>query len=620
MNEQINTEVLKGIIREYKNNFAQINSEERYKWQAVKCFRDNWDFGASDFAKMLKNSLAKSENLLTSNHYYAKKMIVEMAEKQPEIVRQMFADLFDETKNLTERVQKFKDKSSDFVVEHKDEEPVWNATNSFQDLHAVSVYLTFMYPEKYYIFKSEIFRKFAKRISYTNVPKQGKTENLIAYKDMCDKIREIVLQDESLTEMSKARLDETCDEDKNYNMLTMDIVYFGRKDGVKYLTEIIESLKELNGQASLKNIYKKMQERDLLPYIHTNPTWKSTVSTEILRHCKGSPSYVEGNDDLFYSVNGMGGGIWGLKDYQQNSSVTDGDEPDTAPNEEFEEYTKQNFLDDVYISEDKYDKIVSLLKNKKNIILYGAPGVGKTYAAKRLAYSMIGSVDKSRVQVVQFHQSYSYEDFIMGYKPDGNGFKLRTGIFYDFCKMADGNDGDYFFIIDEINRGNMSKIFGELLMLIEKDYRGEEINLAYENKTFNVPNNVYIIGMMNTADRSLAMIDYALRRRFSFVPMEPAFDNDKFKEYREKLRSDNLNSLIKKIEMLNTDIKNDPSLGKGFEIGHSYFCNMEVCTDARLGEIVEYDIIPMLEEYWFDDTEQADKWKNELRGVVNDTD
>ena len=152
------------------------------------------------------------------------------------------------------------------------------------------------------------------------------------------------------------------------------------------------------------------------------------------------------------------------------------------------------------------------------LILQGAPGVGKTFTARRLAYSVMGEKDDSRIEFVQFHQNYSYEDFVMGYKPSGDGFELKYGIFYRFClKAANQPDKDFFFIIDEINRGNMSKIFGELLMLIERDYRGTKATLAYNGMSFSVPKNLYIIGMMNTADRSLAMIDYALRRRFRLV-------------------------------------------------------------------------------------------------------
>lgn len=284
-----------------------------------------------------------------------------------------------------------------------------------------------------------------------------------------------------------------------------------------------------------------------------------------------------------------------------------------------ESYSKKDFLKEVYMNEESFYTLTGLLKNKKNLILQGAPGVGKTFTAKRLAYVMIGEKDDSRIEFIQFHQNYSYEDFIMGYKPDGEGFKLTNGIFYKFCINALNHpDRDYFFIIDEINRGNMSKVFGELLMLIEKDYRGTSITLAYNGSSFSIPQNLYIIGMMNTADRSLAMIDYALRRRFSFFEIEPGFNSSGFKVYQESLNNETFNKLIDEIKKLNDEIRNDDSLGLGFCIGHSYFCGQDNCKEEWMKEVVYYDIIPTLQEYWFDDKDKLEKWKKILRGVFND--
>jgi 5-methylcytosine-specific restriction protein B len=206
----------------------------------------------------------------------------------------------------------------------------------------------------------------------------------------------------------------------------------------------------------------------------------------------------------------------------------------------------------------------------------------------------------------------------MGYKPTANGgFSLEYGKFYSMCKVAKANpNSKYFFIIDEINRGNLSKIFGELLMLIENSYRGEEMKLAYSSEMFCVPKNLYIIGMMNTADRSLAMIDYALRRRFSFFNINPAFDSEGFKEYQKKLNSDVFNRFIEGIKQLNDDIVKDNSLGSGFCIGHSYFCNCESFDIDWLKNILEYDIEPMLKEYWFDDTQKFESQITLLRNIL----
>lgn len=280
-------------------------------------------------------------------------------------------------------------------------------------------------------------------------------------------------------------------------------------------------------------------------------------------------------------------------------------------------YSKDDFLNEVYMDEDTYNTLTELLEAKYNVILQGAPGVGKTFAAKRLAYSIMGQKDTSRVAMVQFHQSYSYEDFIQGYRPSKDGFELENGTFYKFCKEAEeDNERPYFFIIDEINRGNLSKILGELMMLIEKDKRGEKIKLLYSNEWFTVPQNVRIIGMMNTADRSLALMDYALRRRFAFFDFAPAFPSEGFKSYLAEKNSPKLESLITAVESLNNTISADESLGDGFRIGHSYFCTDGEITDEWLKSVVEYEVIPLIKEYWFDEPTKVRDWSATLRSAI----
>lgn len=283
--------------------------------------------------------------------------------------------------------------------------------------------------------------------------------------------------------------------------------------------------------------------------------------------------------------------------------------------EKYNKYDHNKFLKEVFIEKSKYKEICDLLIKKKNIILQGAPGVGKTFMAKKIAYSLIGEENKDRIEFVQFHQSYSYEDFIEGFRPTKSGkFILENGIFYNVCKKAEKEpNNNFYLIIDEINRGNLSKIFGELLMLIENDKRGKEyVTLAYSKNEFTVPSNLYIIGMMNTADRSLAIMDYALRRRFSFVDIEPAFENDVFQTYLAELNNEYLYEVIAKIKKLNEEIIKDPSLGEGFVIGHSYFCNLTNPTKEEIKNILKYDILPLLKEYWFDEENKVRTWKKKL--------
>lgn len=286
-------------------------------------------------------------------------------------------------------------------------------------------------------------------------------------------------------------------------------------------------------------------------------------------------------------------------------------------------YTEDDFKREVFISDEKYKDIISLLKRKKNIILSGAPGVGKTFMAKRLVYSIMGKKDNSKISFIQFHQSYSYEEFIEGFKPTTKGeFVLEKGLFYDFCKMAEKDlNTPYYLIIDEINRGNLSKIFGELLMLIEADKRDNKLTLAYSKEEFSVPKNLYIIGLMNTADRSLALIDYALRRRFSFIDIEPAFGTEKFKTKFNEIFDAPYDDVINMINELNKDIKEDPSLGAGFMIGHSYFCiQKEDGLKANIDdikEILNYDIKPLIEEYWYDENTMLDKWKRKIAEYIS---
>lgn len=231
-------------------------------------------------------------------------------------------------------------------------------------------------------------------------------------------------------------------------------------------------------------------------------------------------------------------------------------------------------------------------------------------------------MDDRRIEMVQFHQSYSYEDFIRGYRPlpdKAGSFGLQDGVFFNFCQRAKADpDRPYVFIIDEINRGNLSQILGELLMLIEADKRGLDnaLPLLYSKKDeprFYVPQNLYLIGLMNVADRSLAMVDYALRRRFAFMTLKPQFQNESFRNWLlDRGMSDDLIGLIvARMGTLNQEIADDALLGENYQIGHSFFCpkgNNFGGLDRNWYEaIVQTEILPLLREYWFDDSKRAEQ-------------
>lgn len=794
---------LKEVLVQYKKDFLPKHwKDEKYKWEAVKCFQDNWDVKAEDFADMLSRSLSKTYNLLASMNNFPARMITGFAKTAPEEVRAMYIDLFDETKEVYERINAFKMQSSILLEKYGN-----GAGQHYQYENAITTYLWLRYPDKYYIYKfGEVKAASDVLESDYRFKKGAYADNIRNFYKFYDEICEELKQDTELVNLFRSQLTSDCYPDPELKTLTFDVGFYisreySKKDSgdpdnnvwfpsqEKYAPgitvqewvallndksvftqsslEIMKRFKDYGGAATCtqlavkygesKNFYnagsvglaKRVVEKTgcpVMPRDSDNSRWwpvlyvgrhatkdedggyiwrlRSELSDALdqvdLKDVDLYAKSDDGEEEHGYWWLNANPKIWSFSDlqvgevqdytlfnengnkrrvfqnfidakagdlvigYESNpvkqvvalvkvSAANDGQKiyfekteslanpidyqtlkecPELEKMEFFQNpngsffkltkgeyefimdmirdenplntevkippYTKEDFLSEVYMTEEKYDRLAGVLLNKMNIILQGAPGVGKTFAAKRLAYSLMGEKDDSRIEFVQFHQNYSYEDFMMGYKPSGDSFELKYGVFYRFCKKAENQpDKKYFFIIDEINRGNLSKIFGELLMLIEKDYRGTKATLAYNGMPFTVPENLYIIGMMNTADRSLAMIDYALRRRFSFFEIEPGFESKGFSDYQRTLENDTFDELIKKVIELNEEISRDKSLGKGFCIGHSYFCGRtkKTCTDEWMQSVVDYDILPMLQEYWFDDDSKVQRWDNILHGV-----
>lgn len=676
-----NKSILEKVLAQYKQGFVLTQwKNENYKWKAVKQFQDNWDVNASDFSEMLSRSLEKTYNLLASANNFPKGMMSEFAKAAPEEVRAMFIALFDESRDVFERMDEFKHQSSVLLEKYGN-----GAAQHYQYENAISTYLWLRYPDKYYIYKfSEVKTVASELESDYQFRKGAYAENIRNFLNLYDEISAALKEDAELVNLLHSHLTDDCYPDPELKTLTIDVGFYISRVFLQKnidaptrpsLNYAVPSVEEANlplhddekcnywwlnanpkiwsfsdiavGETQAYTLYNENGNKrrifqnfldakvgDVVIGYESNPvrqivaigcvsaeqdgeklffekveTLSSPIDYAVLKEC---PEL----ENMEYFRNPQGS-LFKLtrSEYEFILDMIREENPIVTASSS-DAYTKDDFLNEVYMTEERYETLVNVLRNKKNIILQGAPGVGKTFAARRLAWSMMGEKDDSRIEFVQFHQNYSYEDFMMGYKPVEDGFELKYGIFYRFCqKAANQPDKEFFFIIDEINRGNMSKIFGELLMLIEKDYRGTKMTLAYNGLPFSVPKNLYIIGMMNTADRSLAMIDYALRRRFSFFEIEPGFDSQGFISYQNGLNSETLDELISKVKELNRKIAADKSLGRGFCIGHSYFCGRDVCTDEWLHSVVDYDILPMLSEYWFDDENEFQRWKNILQGV-----
>lgn len=676
--EMFNQLRLKEALRQYKKDFVTTHwNEEKYKWEAVKCFQDNWDIHAADFENMLSQSLSKTSNLLASTNNFPAGMIIEFAHAAPEKVRAMYMDLFDESKDVFGRIESFKKQSNILLKKYKS-----TAKQHYQHENAITTYLWLRYPDKYYVYKYSEARSVSNKLDSNYKFKKGSyTDNLKSFYDFYNEIRESLKRDSTLIDLFKSQLTDDCYPDSELRTLTFDVGFYISRNISKpadkesnqvdsddmEFTEKPKSSEEhrywwlnanpkiwsfsnlqtshvqeytlFNENGNKRRVFQNFLDAragDLVIGYESNPVKQVVALAKVSAANDGKKICFEKTESLVNPIDyrtlkecpeleqmeffqNPNGTFFKLTkdEYEFIMDMIREENPLTSKDMNTS-YTKKDFLSEVYMSENQYDRLSGVLLNKMNLILQGAPGVGKTFTAKRLAYSLMGEKDDSRIEFVQFHQNYSYEDFVMGYRPSSDSYELKYGIFYQFCKKAENHrDKKFFFIIDEINRGNLSKIFGELLMLIEKDYRGTKATLAYNGMPFSVPKNLYIVGMMNTADRSLAMIDYALRRRFSFFEMAPAFESKGFKEYQHSLDNRTFNELISEIVKLNGEISRDKSLGKGFCIGHSYFCGKtkETCTNEWMQSVVNYDILPMLSEYWFDDDTKVQRWDHILHGV-----
>ena len=308
------------------------------------------------------------------------------------------------------------------------------------------------------------------------------------------------------------------------------------------------------------------------------------------------------------------------------SETEEVDEDETALKPENMPYTVDDIISEGgFLGRETLTSIVDRLSSKKNLILQGPPGTGKTWLAKRLAKALIGrkSPLPEQLRSVQFHPSLSYEDFVRGYRPSSNGLMLTDGIFLQVVEAARVQpDLPHVLIIEEINRGNPAQVFGEMLTLLEntKRTRADAMELAYRKipgEKVHVPDNLHIIGTMNIADRSLALVDLALRRRFAFVTLEPLLNEAWTDWCRDRDFPEDVITLIQyRMMELNEKISEDRALGPQFKVGHSYVTpGDDEISDPRawFADVIETEIAPLLEEYWFDAIDRAQAAAKALR-------
>ena len=715
------TEHLVPWIEDYQLQLPRWTHEELYKWKAVKVFQDNWDLDATDFPAMLRQSLAATANLLTSSMYYARLMIERFADQRPDDVRVAFQHLFDEGLPLLTRLEQFRNSAEVWR-----QELTTPANSSYQHQRALLAYLTLRYPERYYLYKAEMYKNFAALVA---VPFDNRHKAAITrvqdYLALAEQVREVLTQAPALLAAHQARLTPECYPDAALHLLTQDFIYCTVRASAEAAQE--EAAETGNGDAD-DEVYPSDEADDItdgesitteIPRVKPHwwaigagedgylwEDWKKegimSVGWDFMGNLQGYPSkeamrqrLLEDNADTkrnndalacweFYQAIRPGdivvakqgktrilglGRVTGAYEYdkerdeflhvRQVSWLLEGPWIRTADmafttktltditgyhltqaielelemptqlhritTKELGEgkkekpvgpppYTFAQASADLFMPDETLAGLLNSLKRKMNLVLQGPPGVGKSFVARRLAHLLLGEADDTRVEMVQFHPSYSYEDFIMGYRASGTGFVREAGVFLKFVRdvVLVNPEKNYVFIIDEMNRANLGKVLGECMLLLEGDKRGPEhkVMLPYGGEYMYLPDNLYLIGTMNTADRSLALVDFALRRRFAFKRLQPEL-GQRFTSYlteKHGLTTCFVTQLTDAVGRLNAQVASDRTIGADFLIGHSYFSGgpqESESPEAWYERVLEDEIGPQLEEYWIENPSLA---------------
>lgn len=688
------------IISLYKDNFARINKEERYKWEAIHTYKKVWNIDAPNFSSMLNSAFTDSSNLLRAGNYYPLKMLITFSENEPETVRSLFKILYDETLSFEERFTAFRNGFDSYYKPQN--------LNSYQDLHAISVYLTFEYPEKYFIYKYRVFKEFMKAVPYNwgNIDTMSDVEKFNLTISVCDKVLEFVLHDDELKKISQERLNENCYEDAAFHLLALDIVYFGSK-----LTTNENNDENLNSETSTKEEKSTMKyysiSKNTILYgpPGTGKTYNTVrYSVAIIENKSLSEISAEKYDDVLerynqYKADGLiefttFHQSYGYEEFIEGIKPVKNEDTDDASNIQYDilpglfkrfcekansPVIKQQ-KNDIGLNKTPSVWKVSLWSTGDNPtrteclenghIRIGWDNYGPNITAETdfsetggknalnsfiykmkvgdIIFSCYSNTTIDAIGIVTGDYEWCGEQFDDGLNRMRKVNWIVKGINEDIVDINGGSTmtlstvykmkvspadaisliekhlpatvqvdkkQNYVFIIDEINRGNISKIFGELITLIEPTKRigqkeGMKIKLPYSQTMFGVPDNVYLLGTMNTADRSIATIDTALRRRFRFkeiLPDENVLDGIVVDGVIIK---DMLRRINNRISVL---------YDREHTIGHSYFLPLkESQTIETLATIFSDDIIPLLQEYFYEDYEKICLVLCDNKSISND--